>query len=107
MPAEYASSWCLASSSLPLLEIKPLKQLKIALNEANLANHFASPAMKQLEQFKDIQPFVLMLDDITDIQTMKNLTKFSIEVGLNRITSFIPNKALDIRSIWPKYLDLC
>lgn len=31
--------------------------------------------MKQLEQFKDIQPFVLMLDDITDIQTMKKLNQ--------------------------------
>ena len=82
LPAEYASSWCLASSSLPLLDIKPLKQLKIALNEANLANHFASPAMKQLEQFKDIQPFVLMLDDITDIQTMKKLNQIFDRSGI-------------------------
>ena len=82
LPAEYASSWCLASSSLPLLDIKPLKQLKIALNEANLANQFASPAMKQLEQFKDIQPFVLMLDDITDIQTMKKLNQIFDRSGI-------------------------
>lgn len=82
LPAEYASSWCIAASSLKILDCKPLKKLKIALNEANIVNQLGSEQMKNLEQFKDIQPFLLMLDDITDIQIMKKLNQIFNQSGI-------------------------
>ncbi len=64
--------------------------------------------MKQLEQFKDIQPFVLMLHDITDIQTMKKLNQIFDRSGIES-HHFIHTKQSfgHTQHSWPKYLDLC
>lgn len=75
LPSEYASSWCLAASSLQLLDTTPLKKLDIALNESSISNQLAARQWQDLEQFKAVQPFVLMLDDLTDIQTIKKVNQ--------------------------------
>lgn len=73
LPSEYASSWCLAASFLQLLETTPQKKLNIGLNVDNILDQLPTEHIVSLEQLKPVQPFVLILDDMTNIPTIKKV----------------------------------
>lgn len=72
IPSEYVASCCLAAPSVQVDQLDTVKTIKIAQNEKQLNNSlrqfdFAS------DQFTQEQPFVIQLDDLTNIKVVKHL----------------------------------
>lgn len=75
LPAEFVGSCCIAKPTVMVNELAPQKVIKIALNETKLFNTLESLEYQALPQFEQEQPFVVQLDDITDIKVIKRLEK--------------------------------
>lgn len=73
IPSEFIGSCCLAATSVLINELLPQKMIKIALNEAQLSNTLQHLSYEKLEQYQQEQPFVMQLDDITDLKVVKRL----------------------------------
>lgn len=75
LPSEFAGSSCFAKPSVIINGIEPQKTIKIALNEARLLNSLEHLKKHELEQYQQEQPFVIQLDDITDLKVVKRLER--------------------------------
>lgn len=73
LPAEFVASCCIAATSVTLNQMTPQKVIKIALNEYHLFNTLEQLQSQALDQFDQEQPFVMQLDDATDIKVIKRL----------------------------------
>lgn len=73
LPSEFVASCCIAATSVSLNQMTPQKVIKIALNEHHLFNTLEQLQSQALEQFDQEQPFVMQLDDATDIKVIKRL----------------------------------
>lgn len=73
IPSEFASSCCIAPTTVVINELVPQKIIKIALNESQLFNTLEILKNEKLEQYEQEQPFVIQLDDITDLKVVKRL----------------------------------
>ena len=75
LPSEFIGSCCLAKPSVVINALLPQKIIKIALNETKLFNTLEQLNHHSLAQFEQEQPFVVQLDDITDLKVVKRLEK--------------------------------
>lgn len=71
--AEYASSWCTANLNTHVENLEPQRTLKCALNEPQLPEFMQLNRLNELDQFKEDEPFLLVLDDAADIKVSKKL----------------------------------
>lgn len=67
LAAEFASSWCVAARDVKINHVEAIKSLKIAFNVHDLAKCLAHHTKYTQQE----QPFVLVLDDATDITVTK------------------------------------
>lgn len=75
IPSEFASSCCIAPTTVVINGLEPQKIIKIALNESQLFNTLEQLNNDKLDQYEQEQPFVIQLDDITDLKVVKRLEK--------------------------------
>lgn len=73
IPSEFIGSCCIAPTSVLLNDLLPQKTIKIALNESQLSNTLEHLKHQKLKQYEQEQPFVMQLDDITDLKVVKRL----------------------------------
>ncbi|NNH00203.1 hypothetical protein [Acinetobacter sp. ANC 5414] len=71
LAAEFASSWCVAAQNVEINYVEAIKTLKVALNVHDLVNCLNETMPNYTEQIQQQQPFVLVLDDATDIKVIK------------------------------------
>ncbi|WHP07124.1 hypothetical protein QLH32_06610 [Acinetobacter corruptisaponis] len=76
IPAEYVGSSCLAHPALQLEQLQPLKTLKLVAHQNNLKQIFKELDLHDLPQYQDEDPFVLVLEDATNIKMVKGLEQF-------------------------------
>ena len=76
IPAEYVGSSCLAHPALQLEQLQPLKTLKLVAHQNNLKQIFKELDIHDLPQYQDEDPFVLVLEDATNIKMVKGLEQF-------------------------------
>ena len=75
LPSEFVGSCCIAKDSVIINGLEPQKTIKIALNENKLMNSLELSKNHELEQYQQEKPFVIQLDDITDIKVVKRLER--------------------------------
>lgn len=80
--SEFASSWCVANTSTALLDLQPISTLYLSLNENNFAHYLKNNQLNELEQFQQEHPFVLVLDDASDIKTTKTLQRVFTDTAI-------------------------
>lgn len=73
IPSEFVASCCIAGTSVLINQMTPQKVIKIALNEHQLFNTLEQLQSQTLVQYDQEQPFVMQLDDATDIKVIKRL----------------------------------
>ncbi|TCB50756.1 hypothetical protein E0H80_07990 [Acinetobacter sp. ANC 4779] len=78
LAAEFTSSWCVASHDLNINQLHVIKSLKIALNVHDLANFLNETVPNYTEQIQQEQPFVVILDDTTDINAIKKTNQIFV-----------------------------
>ncbi|WP_180082338.1 hypothetical protein [Acinetobacter sp. YH12201] len=71
LPAEFASSWCVAAEGVKINNLDAIKTLKVANNVGNLLTCLNQEMPDHADQTQQEQPFVLILDDATDIKNIK------------------------------------
>lgn len=71
LPAEFASSWCVAAEDVKINDIDAIKQLKVASNVDNLLTCLNQVMPEHANQSRQERPFVLVLDDAMDIKSIK------------------------------------
>ena len=69
--AEFASSWCIAAPDVKIQQAEAIKQLKIALNVQDLSACLSHGAPDSVDAIEQEQPFVLLLDEATEIKVIK------------------------------------
>jgi len=75
-PAEFVGSSCVAHPDVQLLQQLPLKTLKLVSHQNNLDQIFKELEIHDLPQYQDEEPFVLVVEDGTDIKVVKKLDQF-------------------------------
>lgn len=75
IPAEFIGSCCIARPDVLINQMTPQKVIKIALNETKLLNTLEYINALELNQYEQEAPFVVQLDDITDLKVIKRLDK--------------------------------
>ncbi|ENW08738.1 hypothetical protein [Acinetobacter beijerinckii] len=75
-PAEFVGSSCVAHPDVQLLQQQPLKTLKLVSHQNNLDQIFKELEIHDLPQYQDEEPFVLVVEDGTDIKVVKKLDQF-------------------------------
>ena len=83
LAAEFASSWCIAAQNVQINHIEVMKTLKVALNADDLSNFFYQMIPSHVEQTEQADPFVLMLDDATDIKVIKKTTQVFAQTSVD------------------------
>jgi hypothetical protein len=83
LAAEFASSWCIAAQNVQMNHIEVMKTLKVALNADDLSNFFYQMIPSHVEQTEQADPFVLMLDDATDIKVIKKTTQVFAQTSVD------------------------
>lgn len=78
-PAEYVSSCCVAPAVVEIEQLQPLKTLKLVSNQNNLKQIFDELDIHDLPQYEDEAPFVLVIEDGSDVKVVKKLTQFFAE----------------------------
>lgn len=78
-PAEYVSSGCVAPAVVEIEQLQPLKTLKLVSNQNNLKQIFDELDIHDLPQYEDEAPFVLVIEDGSDVKVVKKLTQFFAE----------------------------
>jgi hypothetical protein len=73
IPAEFVGSCCIAKTSVQINQLSPQKMIKIALNNHQLSATLEQMNDHELPQYEQEQPFVIQLDDPTDIKVIKRL----------------------------------
>ncbi|MCH7336119.1 hypothetical protein [Acinetobacter sp. NIPH 2699] len=75
-PAEFVSSYCVASPAVEIEQLQPLKTLKLVSNQNNLKQIFDELDIHDLPQYEDEAPFVLVVEDGSDVKVVKKLEQF-------------------------------
>ena len=73
VPSEYIGTCCITNSQVELQNLQPSKYIRIALNSDQALKTLKELNLDQVEQFEQEQPFVLVLDDPTEIKLLKRL----------------------------------
>lgn len=76
IPAEFIGSSCLASPAMQLEQQHPLKKLKLVTDQNSLDQIFKELDIHDLPQYQAEEPFVLVVEDVTEIKVIKNLEQF-------------------------------
>jgi 2-hydroxy-3-keto-5-methylthiopentenyl-1-phosphate phosphatase len=76
IPAEFISSCCLAHPELQLMQQQPLKTFKLVSNQNNLDQIFKELDIHDLPQYQAEEPFVLVVEDSSDVKAAKKLQQF-------------------------------
>jgi hypothetical protein len=63
----------LAASDVQVRGLTPNKVLQVVAHEPELKRHLELKALNNLDQYDQEQPFLLMLDDVTDMKVVKKL----------------------------------
>ncbi|MFH7766974.1 hypothetical protein [Acinetobacter sp. BSP-28] len=71
LAAEFSSSWCLTAQNQEINHIDALRTLKVALNVSDLSTCFHQVVPHHSQHIQQEQPFVLILDDPTEIKMIK------------------------------------
>lgn len=71
LPAEFTSSWCVAAEDVKITDIEAIKTLKVASNVDSLLTCLNQIMPEHTDRSNPEQPFVLVLDDVTDINSIK------------------------------------
>lgn len=71
LSAEFASSWCVAAKGVKINNLEAIKVLKVAGNVDDLLTCLNQIMPNHADQTEQEQPFVLILDDATDIKNIK------------------------------------
>ena len=83
LAAEFASSWCVAAQEVKINHIEVMKTLKVALNADDLSSFFHQMIPSHVEQTEQTNPFVLLLDDATDIKVIKKTTQVFAQTSVD------------------------
>jgi len=83
LAAEFASSWCIAARDVQINHIDVMKTLKVALNADDLSSFFHQMIASHAEQTEQSDPFVLLLDDATDIKVIKKTTQVFAQTSVD------------------------
>ena len=83
LAAEFASSWCIAAQNVQMNHIEVMKTLKVALNANDLSSFFHQMIPNHAEQTEQSDPFVLLLDDATDIKVIKKTTQVFAQTSVD------------------------
>lgn len=83
LAAEFASSWCIAAQDVQMNHIEVMKTLKVALNADDLSVFFHQMIPSHAEQTEQSDPFVLLLDDATDIKVIKKTTQVFAQMSVD------------------------
>jgi len=78
LAAEFASSWCVAAQDLNINHAEAIKSLKIALNVHDLAACLDQAVPHHTKYTQQEQPFVLVLDNATDIKVIKQTNQIFV-----------------------------
>lgn len=73
LPSEFAASCCIAHPSFHLHEFSPVKSIHLAKKAMPLMKTLEEIESHQLDQFKEEAPFVIQLDDMTNVKVSKQL----------------------------------
>jgi len=73
VPSEYISSCFLTAPQVEVRNLTTVKQIKIALNIDQAAQVLKDLELEQADQYEAEQPFVFVLDDQTEIKSLKKL----------------------------------
>ena len=76
LPAEFSSSCCIASTKVNFEQLLPLKRLVLAINQNQVRHILKELNIDELPQYKNEEPFVVVLDDITQIKTLKRIEQY-------------------------------
>lgn len=76
LPAEFSSSCCIASTKVNFEQLLPLKRLVLAINQNQVRHILEELNIDELPQYKNEEPFVVVLDDITQIKTLKRIEQY-------------------------------
>lgn len=83
LAAEFASSWCITAQDVQINHIEVMKTLKVALNADDLSSFFHQMIPNHAEQTEQSDPFVLLLDDATDIKVIKKTTQVFAQTSVD------------------------
>lgn len=83
LAAEFASSWCITAQDVQINHIEVMKTLKVALNADDLSSFFHQMIPSHAEQTEQSDPFVLLLDDATDIKVIKKTTQVFAQTSVD------------------------
>lgn len=75
IPAEFASSCCIAGLGIQIENLEQIKSIDIVLQEEQLTSSLETLKITELEQYAADQAFVLILDHPAAIKTVKTLTQ--------------------------------
>lgn len=75
IPSEYISSCFLTAKPVQVQHLAVEKTLRIALNSDQASNILKELNLEEASQYESEQPFVLVLDDPTEIKSLKKLEK--------------------------------
>ena len=73
LPAEFIASCILAAPAVEIQQLAPSKSIRIVSNSPQITEALASLQLSELTQYEDEAPFVLVLDQPTDIKRLKKL----------------------------------
>lgn len=76
LPAEFSSSCCIASTKVNFEQLLPLKRLVLVINQNQVRHILEELNIDELPQYKNEEPFVVVLDDITQIKTLKRIEQY-------------------------------
>ena len=79
IPAEFVSSSCFAHPAVQLEQLQAEKTFQLLCNSNNLAQIFKDLDLHDLPQYQAEEPFVLVLEDGSDIKVVKKLGQFFAE----------------------------
>ena len=73
LPAEFIASCILATPAVEIQQLAPSKSIRIASNSPQIAEALSWLQLNELTQYEEEVPFVLVLDQPTDIKRLKKL----------------------------------
>lgn len=73
VPAEFAGSFIVAPQAVEILELKPSQTMTVAFDQPDLLALLKDKKIDELPQFKDEQPFVVILDQIDRPKVIQQL----------------------------------
>lgn len=80
--AEFTSSWCIANNSTEVIDLTPQQTVNINIDEPHATQFLQKNKLNQLAQFEQEDPFLFILDDITDIKKSKKVQQIFTEIKI-------------------------